>query len=269
MEGCQSGSASGSLLADCQALQAQALECRSAAGLAAPSNAQGAAQLYSSAQHAAALAISGPVPELDLPLDIEEGGSMLQLEKSAEQGDPEAGWQLTAESKRSSVRGGSSLVFVNPRALLRALSRYSVAVTGRLSGMPQQPARHASADSVVAAPGSGGAEGADGGSFGQSAQLPRSRQLLAAARRLVLRQVEAVEQVSRERGYSESLLHTDCSTDNEEYTNRQASSPDGIIPAPADVLTPLSLPDHGPPTNLIKDDHLLAVHGLLFRFFHS
>ena len=211
----------------CEALRAQALEClahcSSCAGLDGPATAPSA----SNAQQPSALRQPSSVPAAQEPssFDIEQGapvssGSGQPDESTAEHSE----WQLSAESRSSSARGASTLVFVNPRALFKALNKYSMAVTDRFTGTAQHT--HSS-DSPHCMPGSAQRSiEQDGGSQeegGNAQQMRRSTQLLASARCLLLQQVQALEALATEHGYTESLLHSDSLTENEEYTNRHAS----------------------------------------------
>ncbi|CAL8462889.1 g2423 [Coccomyxa elongata] len=159
--------------------------------------------------------------------DIEEGGggppmNSPEPEQAAETDEHTGQWHLSAESRGSSARGITSLVFVNPRALYLALNRYSMAMTDKLASTLQHSLSTAGYHPVP--PSSNVHQAADAGGSpqeeGGSSQMPRSRRLLASARRLLLGHVQAVEALARERGYTESLLQYGNPTENEQYTNR-------------------------------------------------
>ena len=161
--------------------------------------------------------------------DIEEGGGGAPMnspesERAAETDEHTGQWHLSAESRGSSARGITSLVFVNPRALYSALNRYSMAMTDKLASTLQHSLSTAGYHPVP--PPSSVHHAADAGGspqeVGGSSQMPSSRRLLASARRLLLGHVQAVEALARERGYTESLLQYGNPTDNEQYTNRHA-----------------------------------------------
>lgn len=207
-----------------QALQGQALDCLAeSARSEAPDN-NSAALLASSAQQPASLLGSAPSEEMPSSFDIEQGTDVPTGNRHVDQETSE--WQLTAESRSSSARGVSSLVFINPKALFKALNRYSMAVTDRLTGTPLQHTH--SSDGPQPIPGAAdvhsaaGHDGVPQDQEGSAQQMCRSTRLLASARCLLLQQVQLLEGLARERGYSESLLHSDSPTENEEYTNRHA-----------------------------------------------
>ena len=206
-----------------QALQAQALDCLAESARSAVPDNHSTALSASSAQQPALLLGSAPSAEMPSSFDIEQGTDIPTGNRDVDQETSE--WQLTAESRSGSARGVSSLVFINPKALFKALNRYSMAVTDRLTGTLQHT--HSS-DGPQPIPGSAdvhsaaGHDGVPQDQEGSAQQMCRSMRLLASARCLLLQQVQVLEGLARERGYSESLLHSDSPTENEEYTNRHA-----------------------------------------------
>ena len=215
---------------DCQELKAQALDClRDCASRAAEFPRDTSSPESDSKQ----LGSSGSLlttSRAHRSFDIEEGGGSSSLstpeqQQAAEMDDHTSQWQLSAESRSSSARGISSLVFVNPRALYSAMNKYSMAVTDRLASTLQQSLSTAGYHPVPSASGVNQAAAADGSpqDKGGSSLMPTSRQLLASARRLLLEHVQAVEETARERGYTESLLQDGDPNENEQYTNRHAN----------------------------------------------
>ncbi|BDA48116.1 hypothetical protein COCOBI_11-3740 [Coccomyxa sp. Obi] len=222
---CPISSSGDGLPKSCEELKGQALNClRHCTTLAAqrPSN---TASPESDSQQPGS---SGSLPTgpRRRSFDIEEGAGGTPMnspepQQAAEMDDHTSQWQLSAESKSSSARGITSLVFVNPQALYSALNRYSMAVTDKLASTLQHSLSSAGYHPGPPSSSAHQAAEADGSpQEGGSLQMPRSRRLLASARRLLLEHVQAVEALAGERGYTESLLQDGDPTEHEQYTNR-------------------------------------------------